>query len=252
MMEQFKKLLKLYHQATPHTKGQKHRHLIGMRQRIRKHITQIENCIERKQYCDTIPTPRNTQRPLNDGQTLSRRYLDERKRQQLLTRKKMNAHHSLNEDIYKQYYLELLNVTKMRPPECGPSYTIRAKERSVGNFSGEKCVFSYEEKFRMLVYTLKTSWISRDYIQRKYNHKSMFSGLCTEIINTIKKCASVRIDRKNILDLMDNLFVILRQFKRKTPILNKKNLYSGGGCKKHSKPYQSGARECNNNDKVRS
>ncbi len=255
MLNQLKKLQMLHKQGSARIKGSLHRHVIAMKQGISRHIKQLSQLMDslmgkmstssmHADFSDNlgnVQNDRNTVDPLNptdldnNGDTLSKRWMRNRKMRQLSTRKRVKAVDSLNEAIYKYYYQKLTKLTKMTVDPVNPSYTDRAKARSAG-FSSECNALSYEEKFRILLFKVNIKWKPRDYIQRKLDFRSLFSRLCTSIMDCIRKCTSYdKGDRLDSMNRLDNLFRILRRFKISSATFIKKRVYRGGGPKKDLK-----------------
>ncbi len=253
MTAQLKKLSKLLQQSTQFTKGQLHRHLIALKQET---TTQLRRQMKSRhsndlsfdnissEYYEHFESMMNIEVPLQGGGaqkssvrslTVSSRYMQERKQRQVRTRKKAKELQSLNEKIHKHYYKQLTQLTKMRPPEQKPSYSMRIRARGSGTFLQEKNILSYEEKFRSLIQAVQNAWKPRDNIQRTHYSKGFFSRLCSRIIHSMRKCVSPDGDRRQSMDKVDNLFSLLQEFKRKSPTIDRKREYRGGGCRKHSK-----------------
>ncbi len=247
MFAQLKTVILLWKKSTPVNKGPSHRHVIAFKQRIHQHMVQLS------QLSDKATDMPNTDLPCSvshdqgiddsskspnlhsEKDTLSKRWMRYRKNQQLNTRKKAKTDDSFKEVIYKHYYQKLRKLTKMTVDPVNPSYVTRAKARS-GGFPPEYDSLSYEEKFRILLYKVNTRWKPRDYVQRKFDFRSLFTRLCTNIMECIKKCTSNdKGDRLDSMDRLDNLFRMLRRFKISSPTFRQKRVLRGGGPKKRFK-----------------
>ncbi len=252
MTAQLKKLSKLFQQSTQFTKGQLHRHLIALKQETAtqlrrqmksRHNNDLSFDTTSSEHYQHFELTVNIEVPLQDGDsqkssvrspTVSSRYMQERKQRQVLTRKKAKEQ-SMNERIHKYYYKQLTQLTKMRPPEQKPSYSTRIKARVAGTSFQERNPLLYEEKFTSLIQAVQNAWKPRDNIQRTHYSKGFFSRLCSRIMHSMRKCTSADGDRRQSMDTVDNLFSLLQEFKRKSPTIDRKREYRGGGCRKHSK-----------------
>ncbi len=251
MLIQLKKPQCLYQQGTAATKGQLHRHVVAVKYGIKQHMTQLGQihgsaedmtCNSSSLHADdsSVHNDRNTDVSSKhpnlhkERDTLSKRWMRNRKTQQLVSRKKAKADDSLKQEIYKHYYQKLTKVTKMTVSPVNPFYMSRVMARSAG-YPPECYTQSYEEKFRSLLHKLKTKWKPRDYVQRLRNFRSLFSRLCTNIIDCIKECTSAEGDTLECMDRLDNLFRVLRRFKIPSPTFRPERVLKGGGPKKHLK-----------------
>ncbi len=259
MLIQLKKLQRLFHQGTASNKGPLHRHVIAMKRRVTLHFSKqwtkglfySSDCngfspdpkdyMESDMFQDMTETvsssshgttPNN--KPSFPNETLCSRKMTARKSLVLNTRIENTNEDSLKETIYKHYYQKLTRLTKMRASTVNPSYMDRAKTRSAG-FSPEYEFQTYEEKFSDLMYKVKIKWKPRDYIQRTFNFTSLFHRLCTNIMDCIRKCTTAVGERLDHMDRLDNLFSILKRFKRSSPIFRLKRVDRGGGPKKKLK-----------------
>ncbi len=251
MQVQLKKLQHLYGQRSAITSGPLRRHLIAMKNGINDYVKRLTKVFDSSKdisgsflhpdyFVDTqnVQNERETCDPVRTHQvhknrdTLNQRWMRNKKAQQVNTTKKAKAVSSLNETIYKHYYQKLTKLTKMRADPVNSAYMDRAKARGAG-FSAESNSLSYEEKFRILLYKMNIKWKPRDYVQRKCDFRSLFSRLCTSIMDCVKKCTSIdKGGRLDAIDRLDNLFRILRRFKISSPIFSEKRVYRGGGPKK--------------------
>ncbi len=255
MILQFRKLRQLCKQATPITKGPLHRHVKALKDGISQHTKLLGRLLESAKntefhsnfpHCDNLKEPlinldndtdnsSKCENMYSGRDTLNKRWMRHRKSQQINTRRKGRADDSLKQEIYKHYYHKLGKLTKMTVDPVGPSYTSRANARSTGIPTTYKPL-SFEEKFRILLYNVNIRWKPRDYIQRKWDYRSLFSRLCASIMDCIKKCTSnEKGDRLDSMDRLDNLFGFLRRFKIPCPIFRTKRVLTGGGPKKRLK-----------------
>ncbi len=165
----------------------------------------------------------------NEWESLSKRHMKYRKKVRFNTRKRAQAVTALEETLYKHYYLKLTKLTKMRESLDGPSYTSRSNARSNGICLGSS--ISYKDRFRNLLYKVVMAWRPRDFIQRIIGSKKMHF-LCANIIHYIREFSYPGSDTVINLEIIDNLFKILRRFKISTPVFRHKCIYRGGGPKK--------------------
>ena len=243
LLSQFKKLQLLYKKGTANTKGALHRHVIAIRKVIIQHTKQLTgnmnkliemlkcakdtpqnaNATVPNEFCEPLPVK-------NEWESLSKRHMRNRKQVRFNTRKRVKALNSLEEVIYRHYYLKLTELTKMRESLPIPSYTRRAIARTNG-----MCLDSnnpYKERFRNLLFKVMAAWRPRDFIQRMIGSKKVHA-LCINIIHYISVCTSPGIDILENMEIIDNFFRILRRFKISSPVFRHKRLYHGGGPKKH-------------------
>ncbi len=255
MSLQLRRLHLLWKQSSPVTRGPTHRHVIAFKRGITQHIKQLiklahsakdkissasirhsSNLLgpQSNVHHNTDNSPKSPN-VLSDRDTLNKRWMRHKKTQKLMTRKKAKAVDSLNQGIYKYYYQKLTKLTKMRVDPVNPSYMNRTMER-IGGVSPEYNMLSYKEKFRILLYKVNLKWKPRDYVQRICDFKSLFSRLCTNIMDCIRKCTSNdKGGRLDSMDRLDNLFIILKRFKISSPTFRKKVVHRGGGPKKRFK-----------------
>ncbi len=251
-----KKLHLLWIKGSARTKGPLKRHVIAMKHCINPHMKKLKHFLQNANdtmYGTTFMQGDNSSNTSsvhyntgkedvqipphwrNDRDTLSKRWMTHKKSQQLNTRKKAKAVDSLNQVIYKHYYQKLTRLTKMTVDPVNPPYIHRAMARSAG-YSPECNTLSYEQKFRILLHKVNLKWKPRDYIRRKCDFRSLFSQLCTNIVDCIRKCTSNdKGDRLDSMERLDNLFRILRRFKISSQTFRKKVVYRGGGPKKRFK-----------------
>ncbi len=252
MLAQLNKLQLLHINGSAKIKGALHRHMIAMKQHINQHIKQLSHILSSLE--DAMPgasfmqgdndfKPQNMNNDMeredsfhvsvnSDRDTLNKRWMRYKKMQQVNTRKKSRAVNSLNQKIYEYYYNKLSKLTKMTVDPVNCSYMNRAKARSAG-FSPEHITLSYEQRFRILLYKVKIKWKPRDYFQRKWDYRSLFTRLCTNIMDCISQCTSpTKGHRLDSMERLDKLFKILRKFKISSPTIKRKRIYRGGGPKK--------------------
>ncbi len=246
---QLKKLQLLYNHGSASNKGPLHRHVIAMKQglgqfmkkpaRNREELHELlenvkdtvnETNFTEEEYFSELSLVKNEWNPLN------KRHMKLRKRARCNTNKRAKALNALEENVYKHYYLKLTKLTKMRESLHGPSYINRSIARSEGmslDFN-----ISYKNRFRDLLYKVLAAWRPRDFIQRTIGSGKMHS-LCIDIIHYIREFAYPGIDTITNVDIIDNLFRILRRFKISSPVFRLKCIYQGGGpkkCLKKNKP----------------
>ncbi len=235
MMIQLKKLQLLYKERLAITAGPLHRHAIAMKRCIRQHMEHITQFTGVGSAKDTFSNANSTDpytvdtngeimdciKLPGERDTLSKRWMCQNKMKHLNTRKKVKIDDSLNEAIYKYYYQKLTKLTKMRVSPEKSSYSSRAKARAAG-VPEDSDIQSYEEKFRILMHKVKNAWRPRDYIQRAGDYKSLFSRLCTSIMDSIRICTSHGGERLENMDRLDTLFKYLRRFKISSPTFRSK------------------------------
>ncbi len=249
MLNQLKKLQSLYNQGSARNKGPLHRHFIAMKQQfskqrkqLTKNMDQLRELLENaKDSGNDISFPEadyHSEPSLVSKErcSLSKRHMKLRKRIRFTTNKRAKAINEMEEKTYQHYYLKLTKLTKMRESLPRLSYTSRSIARSEGMCLNTN--ISYKERFRNLLYKVVAAWRPRDFIQRVIGSGKMHS-LCIDIIHYIREFASLSIDTITNVDIIDNLFRILRRFKISSPVFRLKCIYQGGGpkkCLKKNKP----------------
>ncbi len=252
MSSQLSKLQLLYKKGTTNTKGALHRHVIAMKKGLIQHTKQLTGNIKKltemlKCAQDTVKNGnvRDTNEfceqfsVKNEWESLSKRHMKNRKQIKFNNRRRVKAVMSLEEVLYRHYYLKLTKLTKMRESLPTPSYTERAMARSNGMRLDSNN--PYKERFRNLLFKVLAAWRPRDFIQRMIGSEKVHS-LCMNIIHHIRVCTSPGIDIIENMEIVDNLFRILRRFKKSSPAFRRKQVYHGGGPKKCLKNDKQGPR----------
>ena len=80
---------------------------------------------------------------------------------------------------------------------------------------------SYRDRFRNLLHKVMVAWKPRDFLQRMCGVDKLHS-LCHSIKNHISVCASPDIGTITNMEILDNLFRILKRFKISSPIFRLK------------------------------
>ncbi len=260
MLSQLSKLQLLCKKGTAITKGSLHRHVVAMKEGLIQHKKQLTGNIKKltemlKHAVDTAENANFTEANdfceqfsvKNEWESLSKRHMRNRKQLRFNWRRRVKAVISLEEVIYKHYYLKLTELTKMRESLPTHSYTARAIARSNG-----MCLDSYslyKDRFRNLLFKVLSSWRPRDFIQRMIGSEKMHS-LCIKIIHYISVCTSPGIDILENMEIIDNFFRILRRFKISSPVFRRKRIYQGGGPKKCIKNDEPEAAYCSKENAI--